>query len=80
VSGDLVFWPTIGDVLLVDRATGKPTGQTLPLPTAGGANLVVCTLGGEEFILAAEPNRLTAFRTNAAAATDADADRADPAD
>jgi len=62
VSGDLVFWPTIGDVLLVDRAIGKPTGQSLPLPAAGGANLVVCTLGGEEFILAAGPDRLTAYR------------------
>jgi outer membrane protein assembly factor BamB len=75
VSGELVFWPTIGDVLLVDRSAGKPTGQTLPLPAAGGANLVVCKLGGEEFILAAGPDRLTAYRrANAAAAADADAD------
>jgi cellulose synthase operon protein C len=75
VSGDLVFWATIGDVLLVDRSTGKLTGQTLPLPAAGGANLVVCTLGGEEFILAAGPDRLTAYRrTSAAAAADTDAD------
>jgi outer membrane protein assembly factor BamB len=73
VSGNLIFWPTIGDIVLVDRATGKHTGRTLPLPTAGGANLVVCTLGGDEFILAAGPDRLTAYRrTNATADADVD--------
>jgi hypothetical protein len=69
IKSDRVFWPTIGDVLLVDLATGKSAGQSLPLPTAGGANLVVCTIGGEELILAAGPDRLTAYRrTNAIAA------------
>jgi outer membrane protein assembly factor BamB len=70
-SGDLVCWPTIGDIVLVDRATGKPIGQTLPLPTAGGANLVVCMLDGDEFILAAGPDRITAYRRISATAADA---------
>jgi hypothetical protein len=74
-AGDLICWPTIGDVILVDSRTGKPTGQTLPLPGAGGANLVVCKLGDDEFLLAAGPERLTAYRrTNATAADDAHAD------
>ena len=71
VAGDLVFGPTVGDILLVDRATGRSTGRTLPLPAAGGANLVVCKFDGDEFILAAGRDRLTAYRRTNAAAADA---------
>ena len=64
VAGDTVFWPTMGDILPVDRATGKTTGRSLPLPTAGGANLVICKSadGAGEYLLAAGPEQLTAYR------------------
>jgi hypothetical protein len=54
----------MGDILLVGRTTGKSTGRSLPLPTAGGANLVVCRSadGSEEYLVAAGPDRLTAYR------------------
>jgi outer membrane protein assembly factor BamB len=72
VAGDMVYWPTMGDILLVDRttgrATGKTTGRPMPLPTAGGANLVICKSadGAEEYLLAAGPDRLTAYRRTTA--------------
>jgi outer membrane protein assembly factor BamB len=89
LAGDLIFWPTTGDILLVDRATGKPTGRSLPLPTAGGANLVVGRAAAtaavasdapeqpqaSAYIIAAGPTKLTAYRS-----VDADANDSSDAD
>jgi outer membrane protein assembly factor BamB len=83
LAGGLILWPTTGDILLVDRATGKPTGRTLPLPTAGGANLVVgraaATVAGatdapkqsqpSTYVIAAGPTKLTAYRASTAMRT-----------
>jgi cellulose synthase operon protein C len=64
VAGELIFWPTVAEILLVDRATGKPNEQALPLPAIGGANLVVAKTpaAAGEFVIAAGPTHLTAYR------------------
>lgn len=69
LAGNLILWPTITDVLLLDRHTGKPAGQPLPLPTPGGANLVIMDTSrdrteGALCIVAASPDRLTAYRSS----------------
>jgi outer membrane protein assembly factor BamB len=64
VAGELVLWPTTGELLLVNRATGKPTGKSLALPTGGGANLAVSRSAesGDIYVVAAGPSKLTAYR------------------
>ncbi len=76
VAGDLVFWPTPGEILLVDRATGKPTSRALALPAIGGTNVVVAKVRAGEaseakadyYVVAQGSAHLTAWsRTTAGA-------------
>jgi hypothetical protein len=64
VAGELIFWPTTHEVLLVDRATGRPTGSALALPEPGGANVLIAAGARLEatFVVAAGSSRLTAFK------------------
>jgi outer membrane protein assembly factor BamB len=64
VAGELILWPTTGEILLVDRETGQPTSGALSLPTGGGANLAVGTsaASGDVYIIAAGPSKLTGYR------------------
>ncbi|MCC6493629.1 MAG: PQQ-binding-like beta-propeller repeat protein, partial [Pirellulales bacterium] len=66
VAGALVFWPTMLDVMLIDRQTGQPTGESLPLGSPGGANLLVVESnaagsGSRARLLAAGPEQATAY-------------------
>jgi hypothetical protein len=64
VAGELILWPTTGEILLVDRSSSKPTGRALSLPTGGGAHLAVAksAASGDIYIVAAGPSKLTAYR------------------
>jgi cellulose synthase operon protein C len=64
VAGELILWPTTGEILLVNRSSGKPTGKALSLPTGGGAHLAVAksAKSGDIYIVAAGPSKLTAYR------------------
>jgi hypothetical protein len=68
LADDLILWPTTAEILLVDRVTGKPMSQALPLPALGGANLVVAAAPamsgkpGRPFVIAAGPTHITAYR------------------
>jgi outer membrane protein assembly factor BamB len=64
VAGGVIMWPTTGEILLVDRSSGKLTGKVLSLPTGGGAHLAVAKSAesGDIYIVAVGPSKLTAFR------------------
>jgi cellulose synthase operon protein C len=64
VAGEAILWPTTGEILLVDRSTGKPAGRSISLPTGGGANLAMAKLAesGEIYVVAAGPAKMTAYR------------------
>jgi outer membrane protein assembly factor BamB len=65
VAGELILWPTTGEILLVNRSSGKPTGKALSLPTGGGAHLAVAKSAESRdiYIVAVGPTKLTAYRT-----------------
>jgi outer membrane protein assembly factor BamB len=64
VTGELILWPTTGEILLVNRTSGKPTGRSLSLPSGGGAHLAVVKSAASDdiYALAAGPSKLTAYR------------------
>jgi hypothetical protein len=63
-TGEIVFWPTAAEIMLIDRASGRPLPATLGLPAIGGAHIVVASLGPDapEYIVAAGPGHATAYR------------------
>lgn len=66
VAGELVFWPSAGEIHVLDRASGRRAGDPLPLPSGGGANLVVAAdRDGVSYVIAAGVDRLTAYRPSA---------------
>jgi outer membrane protein assembly factor BamB len=78
VASDVIFWPTAGEILIVDRTTGAPTSQALALPAIGGANLLIAKsspgaasrTSGDYYVVAVGSTHLTAYRRTNAAADD----------
>jgi hypothetical protein len=64
VAGRFIFWPTAGDILLLDRAAGRPTDRSISLPAAGGAHLVISSGGadGGVYLVAAGPSKVAGYR------------------
>jgi outer membrane protein assembly factor BamB len=70
-AGEVIFWPTAGEILQVDRKTGTPSPKALALPAIGGANVLVAKADppngavdeeGDYYVVAAGPTHLTAYR------------------
>jgi outer membrane protein assembly factor BamB len=70
-AGEVIFWPTAGEILQVDHKTGTPSPKALALPAIGGANVLVAKADppngaadeeGDYYVVAAGPTHLTAYR------------------